>query len=114
MTVDNPVSKKELWKYILLKKPNRRVEILIYKENDGESHMVRVITKRLIGSWKNRVIVATDIVYGIETFLVLSQMFEYIAESPQIKKAFSREIGQANKVNWNASTNIRQEIEESK
>lgn len=66
---------------------NRRIEIVIY-QNKNNHTSIRVFTKRLL-DFKKREIVSTDIVYSLETFLIIKELFVNIARDEDLKEAIN-------------------------
>lgn len=91
-------------KFAHLKKKNKRINIWYGTNEAGEFVMIQK-TKKLI-SFKDRHIVETDFVIGMETFMALHSLYELIQNSPEFNKEFNREIGQVCKDKFSCQTNI--------
>lgn len=96
--------KNELLKFASCKKENRRVELSVWKRNDGIA--VVIYTKRLVDK-KARHILESTVSYGLESFGVLSDVIRLIWDDPEFMKAINPELGQVQKTKWNISTNIK-------
>ena len=99
--------KAEVIKFALLKKQNKRIRILILKYEDG-TFGITIETKRLV-DFKLRQILIADIVYGLESFVVIKGIFDMIMEEPEFLKMANKELGQIMKGKFKCNTNfIRQ------
>lgn len=75
--------KVEVLEHVTAKGNNKRFTILLILRDDGVK-VFRVMTKTLI-DFKTRNIVETDSIYSIETFTVLSGLFEHFLLNHKIK-----------------------------
>lgn len=73
---------------ISAKRLNRRIVIEV-REQDGE-HSIIVHTKRLV-DFKNRHILTTTNIYGVETFTLLHQLFGDVLSEPTVAKRINKE-----------------------
>jgi len=69
------------------KRPNRRIYIELIQEPDKAPFAI-VATKRLVDA-KSRHILKTENVYSIETFMVLTDLFNEIVKTPEVTKAIN-------------------------
>lgn len=97
-------TQQKVLKFCQLTKNNKRIEIVFIEH--GEMHSVTVYTKRLVGGWKDRNIVETNVSYSIESFEAIAAMYDILRNDPVYKKNAGREIGQALKNRFTAKTNI--------
>lgn len=98
--------KHERLRFALLKKRNKRIEIMVLKEVETGDVSITVYTKRLIGSWKDRNIYTSGVCYGFETFSALSDIFAMLCGDPLFLKTTNRELGQVLKDKMTCRTNI--------
>lgn len=99
-------SQPQMLRYALLRKKNKRIEILALKDHDG-SVVICILAKRLIGSWKERRIIIAEVSYGIESFLVINDVFSMLIGDPLFMKEINKEIGQIQKDRMTCQTNIK-------
>lgn len=83
-------------RYAYAKKWNKRIIISAQKCKD-DSIAIVVETIRLIGDWKSRHIQRSRVVYGVETFWVVYEVFMLLSQDPAFIKAVNRELGQMEK-----------------
>lgn len=96
----------EILRYAILRKKNKRVEILVLKSHDGTVGIV-ILTKRLFGDWKERRIIESNVHYGIESFMAIYDIFNMLIGDPLFMKEINREVGQVQKDRMNCQTNIK-------
>jgi hypothetical protein len=94
---------KELLKYASCKKLNRRLELTIWKTDDGVA--VVIYTKRLLDK-KKRHILESKVTYGVETFALLRDLLLLIWDDPEFLKTVNPELGLLYKAKWGINTNI--------
>ena len=73
-----------------LKKRNRRINVAFGINEETNEHYFIVETKRLV-DFKNREITTVITKYGVETFTVLSDLFDTVITDPNVKKRINRE-----------------------
>lgn len=94
----------ELLKFASCKKENRRLEMSVWKRDDGVAIMI--YTKRLIDK-KARHILESTVSYGLESFGILSDLIRLVWDDPEFIKAINPELGQVQKTKWEVNTNIK-------
>jgi hypothetical protein len=73
-----------------LKKRNRRINVAFGIDEETQEHFFIVETKRLV-DFKTREITTVITKYGVETFTVLSTLFDTVITDPNVKKRINRE-----------------------
>lgn len=102
LTID---TEPKLLKYAWLKKKNKRILITAFKHPD-DTFSVSIETTKLIGGWKERNIQRASVGYGLETFMVLQDIFGFLIADPAFIKATNREMGQLAKERMTCQTDI--------
>lgn len=98
---------KKLIKFAQIKAKNKRIDILAYQVDDGSFALV-ITTKNLFGNWKDRDIHKTNVCYGMQSFLIIRDIMNFMIEDPEFLKIFHREMSQLEKgIRPNCVTNIK-------
>lgn len=79
-----------VFKYVLLKKKNRRVDIIVYRSEDGDDITFCVNTKRLVGDWKDRNILELRTIYGYESIVAIMASLDMVLQDIDFKKVSNR------------------------
>ena len=105
--MENEIEQPELIRYALLKKRNKRIEIFVLKDPSDGKIAVSIDSKRLVGDWKERNIRTSSVCYGVESFMVINDVFNLLLGDPLFLKSINRELGQIGKDKMTCSTNIK-------
>lgn len=95
----------KLKKWIQARAKNRRIEILMYQKQ-GEEPVFLVYTKRLV-SFSERKITETKTMYGVQTFVVMKELFELMLGDSEVNKLINPYMGWT-KEKYKATTNLQQ------
>ncbi|MFC4219034.1 hypothetical protein [Flagellimonas marina] len=97
-------TKIEVIKFLEARLPNKRISVYLLDIN-GEK-CFDVVTRTLV-DFRTRNIIRTDNRYSVETFLVMSEMFDHFTSNPEItNKILVREVARINKVTAKGNLNI--------
>jgi hypothetical protein len=88
-----------------LKKKNKRIEVLCYKEQDDLIFCIN--TKRLI-DFKNRDILVRNTVYTLDSALIIRDLLTQMTNEPVFKKISNPMVHQLQKEKYKASKYIHQ------
>lgn len=70
-----------------LKGKNSRIEVIFFEDEKKQDEPIIVVNTKRLHSFKERLIVQSEVIYSIETFKVLSEIFEHVLkENTYIKK----------------------------
>lgn len=70
-----------------LKGKNARIEVIFFEDEKKQDEPIIVVNTKRLHSFKERLIVQSEVVYSIETFKVLSETFNHaLNENAYIKK----------------------------
>lgn len=94
----------EILKFIDAKGKNKRIYILLCKENDSKFFIIHTKT---LQDFRRRIITETKNTYSVETFAALGDLINAFLDAGPVKnKLIHKELSQIQK--FNAQTNINQ------
>ena len=76
----------KLFKYCFLKKKNRRIEILVYKDELTKDVCILINTKRLV-DFKKREVIVTETAYGTEALHAMLHALMMLDNDSEYRKA---------------------------
>lgn len=96
----------EIFKYLVAKKRNKRIDLLCYKSEEGNDLAFVIRTKRLIGDWRDRNILESGVQYGYESMVVVYELIDMLLDDKEVDKIVNPLKGEMSKNRFEVNHNL--------